>query len=68
MRIAEQNFQQLLAIAGLNGWSSQRAVADLFDRAAGYAGRVAAFCHKMGYSQLELLIAKFQVSTFVDQD
>ena len=39
-----------------------RALESLRDRASGFAGMVAAFCQRMKFTQLELLIAKFQVA------
>ena len=38
-----------------------RSLESLRDRASGFAGMVAAFCQRMKFTQLELLIAKFQV-------
>lgn len=38
-----------------------KALESLRDRACGFAGMVAAFCQRMKFTQLELLIAKFQV-------
>ena len=38
-------------------------VAGLQEEAGKFAGMVAAFCECMGYSDLEMLISKFQVST-----
>lgn len=39
-----------------------KSLESLRDRASGFAGMVAAFCQRMKFTQLELLIAKFQVS------
>lgn len=38
-----------------------KSLESLRDRASGFAGMVAAFCQRMKFTQLELLIAKFQV-------
>lgn len=39
-----------------------KALDSLKDRAAGFAGMVAAFCQRLKYTQLEQLVASFQVS------
>lgn len=43
-----------------------KALESLRDRASGFAGMVAAFCQRMKFTQLELLIAKFQASPPLD--
>ena len=39
----------------------EKALESLKERASGFAAMVAAFCQRLGYWQLELLVAKFQV-------
>lgn len=47
---------------------SRSNVATLQDNAGKFAGMVAAFCECLGYSDLETLISKFQVSNNTDSE
>ena len=42
--------------------AERREVEGLKERAATMAGAMAAFCERMGYKDLEVLISRFQVS------